>query len=71
LYCVGILRDNRKNVPPFEVTEFPQPPQQSKAFQLVYNANRLRQAIPFLDVLVIRKGMTMFTKVYGKATYTG
>jgi hypothetical protein len=28
-------------------------------------------AIPFLEVLFIRKGTTLFTKVYRKATHTG
>jgi hypothetical protein len=27
--------------------------------------------IPFLDVLVIRKGWALTTKVYGKPTHTG
>jgi hypothetical protein len=41
------------------------------AFHPVHYRNRVRRAIPFLDVLVVRKGMTLATKVYSNHTENG
>jgi hypothetical protein len=53
------------------VTEFPQPPQQFKAFQPIHSGNRIRQCDSLSGFLVIRKGTTLATKVYRKPTHTG